>query len=148
MTQIVISGRIAELLQAYASAHHQSIEEKQPQVELDERTQMTPRGVILRTYDRARRRWRELGEHAKAEMTDGEMDQQFWLIDHEGIPRLKSEEGTIDLPPDPLMLLLESAEKLQVVSSDPNLSEHTDDEMNDLLDEKYARTLHTRKPNQ
>ena len=33
-------------------------------------------------------------------LTDEALDEQFWLIDQDGIPRLKSEEGTIDLPPD------------------------------------------------
>lgn len=53
-------------------------------------------------YRIARDYWRQVGNEERLKLTDAELDVQFWLIDHEGIPRLKSEQGAVDLPDDPL----------------------------------------------
>ncbi len=56
------------------------------------------RFVYLDAYRRAREYWREHGDLEKAAMTDEEMDEKFWLIDAEGIPRLKSEKDQVVFP--------------------------------------------------
>jgi hypothetical protein len=53
-------------------------------------------------YKKARTYWRQTGNQERLALTDNQLDDQFWIIDHEGIPRLKSDQGAIDLPPDPL----------------------------------------------
>lgn len=57
-------------------------------------------------YEKAREYWRKAGDVERLKLTDVELDQQFWTIDHEGIPRLKSEKDKIMLPPDPLEMLI------------------------------------------
>ncbi len=56
-------------------------------------------------YQLARRYWQAVGDQERLALTDAELDEQFWLIDADGIPRLKSEQGAITLPPDPLETL-------------------------------------------
>lgn len=59
-----------------------------------------------KVYQIAREYWQSVGDTERLALTDAQLDEQFWLIDHKGIPRLKSEEGTIDLPPDPLEAIM------------------------------------------
>jgi hypothetical protein len=61
----------------------------------------------IRLYNVARRYWRGTGDPRQG-MTDDELEEQFWLIDHEGIPRLKSEPDTVDLPENPLQTILDA----------------------------------------
>ncbi len=60
------------------------------------------RALAPKLYRVARRYWAKVGDKERLALTDEDLDKQFWLIDHEGIPRLKSDKGTFDLPPDPL----------------------------------------------
>ena len=60
-----------------------------------------------RLYAFARRYWRGTGDSRQG-MTDDELEDQFWLIDHQGIPRLKSEQGMVDLPENPLQTILDA----------------------------------------
>lgn len=53
-------------------------------------------------YRMAREYWATVDDQTKLALTDEQLDEQFWLIDPNGIPRLKSEMGTITLPADPL----------------------------------------------
>jgi hypothetical protein len=53
-------------------------------------------------YKIAREYWQCVGDKERLALSNRELDRQFWLIDHEGIPRLKSEQGKVQLPPDPL----------------------------------------------
>jgi hypothetical protein len=58
--------------------------------------------VRPKLYAIAREYWQKVGDQARLALTDKELDEQFWLIDPSGIPRLKTEQGTIELPTDPL----------------------------------------------
>mgnify|MGYP000111891549 CR=1 FL=1 len=60
------------------------------------------RAIRPKLYRIARRYWEKVGDHEKLALTDEQLDKTFWLIDHEGIPRFKSEKGTIQLPHDPM----------------------------------------------
>jgi hypothetical protein len=60
------------------------------------------RALAPKLYRMARRYWAQVGDEERLALTDEQLDKQFWLIDQDGVPRLKSEQGTIVLPPDPL----------------------------------------------
>jgi len=59
------------------------------------------REVQLLTYARARRYWQSVGNQKRLALTDDQLDQQFWLFDQDGIPRLKSDEGQVEILPGP-----------------------------------------------
>src|SRR5574341_1913217 len=58
------------------------------------------RAVRRKAYEQARQYWREVGDEARLALTDEQLDEQFWLFDGEGIPRLKSDEGKFELRDD------------------------------------------------
>lgn len=60
------------------------------------------RALRPKLYRIARRYWEKVGDHERLALTDEQLDKVFWLIDHEDIPRFKSEKGTITLPHDPM----------------------------------------------
>lgn len=62
----------------------------------------TVREMRPKLYEIAREYWQRVGDQQRLAMTDEELDKEFWLIDHEGIPRLKSEKNNLELPADPL----------------------------------------------
>lgn len=53
-------------------------------------------------YAMARAYWKETGDTERLKLTDGELDEQFWLIDYEGIPRLRSDQSKVNIPDDPI----------------------------------------------
>lgn len=113
MVDVVISGKLAQRLQQIAQQKQRSIEDvledaldlvedaisSADQASHDEEA---IRQVNAKIYAMARDYWRRVGDQERLALTDDELDKQFWLIDHDGIPRLKSEQGTVELPPDPL----------------------------------------------
>jgi hypothetical protein len=60
------------------------------------------RQVRLHAYREARAYWEHNGDTARAALTDAQLDEQFWLFDGDGIPRLKSEQDQVTLPPNSL----------------------------------------------
>lgn len=64
------------------------------------------RKLAPKIYRIARRYWLKVGDTERLALTDEELDKVFWLIDHEGIPRFKSEKDRVDLPPNPLENLI------------------------------------------
>jgi hypothetical protein len=60
------------------------------------------RRVRPKIYQIAREYWEKVGDHERLALSDEDLDQVFWLIDHERIPRFLHEKGQIVLPPDPL----------------------------------------------
>ena len=65
------------------------------------------KGDRLRLYTVARRYWRSKND-PRQNMTDDEMEADFWLIDQDGIPRLKSEQDALVLPENPLQTVLDA----------------------------------------
>lgn len=65
------------------------------------------RSFHKKLYAKARAYWQKMGDQERLKLTDEQLDEQFWLFDPEGIPRLKSEQGTIEIPPDPLEAFVE-----------------------------------------
>lgn len=64
------------------------------------------RMIAPKLYDKARAYWRKVGDQERLALTDEELDKQFWLFDMNGVPRLKSEKGSVYIPPDPLEALV------------------------------------------
>jgi hypothetical protein len=83
----------------------------------------------------ARAYWEKVGDSERLALTDAELDAQFWLIDHEGIPRLKSEMGTVELPPDPLEAFIGLAD-----SDATDASETVRETLDDYYRKRYGST--------
>lgn len=94
------------------------------------------RQVRRRLYDRARRYWQE-HDDPRASMTNAELDEQFWLFDYEGVPRLKSEQATLDLPPSSLDIILEDAENIDLGIIETDITERS----RDILNTEFADYL-------
>jgi hypothetical protein len=126
MVDLTISGEVAEKLREIARQENRPVEEvletmveryqptDVPTGPADEDIEVPPdiedvegyraavRQIRPKLYRMARRYWERVGDKERLAMTDAELDKQFWLIDHEGIPRFKSEKDQVQLPPDPL----------------------------------------------
>lgn len=85
----------------------------------------SPENVNKRMYERARRWWREHGDLERANLTDAELSDQFWLFDQEGVPRLKSDEGAVEVIPGSLAELAAAAEKMNFHSGEPDIAERS-----------------------
>jgi hypothetical protein len=58
--------------------------------------------IARKLYPMAREYWQEAGDETRLALTDEQLDEQFWLIDQDGIPRLKEDEGKVYIAPSPL----------------------------------------------
>ena len=90
-----------------------------------------------RMYERARRYWQSVGDQKRLALTDEELDEQFWLFDPEGIPRLKSEEDTIEIPENPLLMIAKMADELGLSSGRGDISERS----REILDTEFPDYL-------
>ncbi|MHB8627625.1 MAG: hypothetical protein ACYDBJ_10530 [Aggregatilineales bacterium] len=63
----------------------------------------------LRTYERARSYWRSIGDMKRSALTDTQLDEQFWLIGPDGVPRLQADRTSMMTPFNPLSLLAKAA---------------------------------------
>src|SRR5262249_49354617 len=103
MADLVINDRDAERLRELARAENLPIEElvthiidsyaarsqnieAQPEVG-GERTE-----YMSKLYAYARKYWSSVNDTQRLALRDDELDEQFWCIDPEGIPRLKSDQ--------------------------------------------------------
>lgn len=105
MTHLDISEGLARRLQHLAQQQNRTVEELLSEVASQQEKQADPelvRQFRAKLYRMARDYWQQVGDTARLALTDTELDEQFWLIDHEGIPRLKADMGQVELPPDPL----------------------------------------------
>lgn len=74
------------------------IEQYQPQTGSDdEAAPASPRQVRLDAYRRARDYWRQTENAERAALSDEELDEQFWLFDADGVPRLKSDQDEVEI---------------------------------------------------
>jgi hypothetical protein len=92
------------------------------------------RELRRKLYKMARDYWREAGDETRLALTDDELDVQFWLIDHEGIPRLIEDQGKVDLPPDPMEGLI------GIINDGPetNIAEELDQIRDEYFRRKYG----------
>ena len=113
MANLIISDDLAQKLNRLAQERHsriedvialaiQSLAETAPEESPDRTSDLDDGGSRSVLYLIAREYWQRTGNTERLALSNADLDAQFWLIDHEGIPRLKSEQGTITLPHDPL----------------------------------------------
>jgi len=83
-------------------------------------------------------------------LTDAELDEQFWLFDAEDIPRLKSDQGKVEIPEGSGVMLAQAAERFGFYSDDPlYIYENTDDILNaEFADYLLARMRLNDDPNE
>jgi len=60
------------------------------------------REMRTKLYKIARDYWRQHNDPVRLNLTDTELDEQFWFIDESGIPRLHIDDGTFELVHDPI----------------------------------------------
>lgn len=80
--------------------------------------------VNHRLYERARRYWHEQGD-PRADLTDVDLNDQFWFFDADGVPRLKSDPVDPTPPPGSGVALAESAERLGYRSGKFDIAERS-----------------------
>jgi hypothetical protein len=104
MTIEELDSRIREIAFEMVSEKNKKLEPRLDPAEI----RAAVRADQLRTYERARRYWRENNQPERAALSDEELDAQFWLFDNDAIPRLKEEQGTVEIQPSSLMLMLQA----------------------------------------
>ena len=117
MTELTLSAALIEQLEETARRKNRSVESLITLLLSEHKTQQisgdsTDRQNALREsrfklYDVARRYWKKAAD-PRQHMTNDELEEQFWLFDQDGIPRLKSEQGTIDVPESSLQSIVDS----------------------------------------
>lgn len=155
MADIIISGELAQQLQALAAQKHSTVEEvlagviaqEQASSPANEKIENDPRyqEVLQRLrpglYKRARQYWQQVGDQARLGLTDGELDERFWLIDSDGIPRLKGDEAHIDENDEGLTKVLD---RIWLDSHKPSHADNVtvrDDDTRRILSEEFADNL-------
>jgi hypothetical protein len=107
------------------------------------------RRVRQHAYAEARKYWQEHGDTERLSLTDEELDEQFWLFDSEGIPRLKSEQDKVQLRKGTLYALAQEAKKARIQFSQtdpyPDYDEILNTEFADYLIQRM-RGDHDEKP--
>ena len=138
---IVVNEQLAQRLKKVAERQHKPIEDVLTEavtlIEAKAADSLTPVQQMRRkVYEIAREYWQKHNDSERLALTDEQLDDQFWLIDHEGIPRLKSEEGTFYLPPDPLEEMIG-----WIKDAPPDLSESVRETMDAYYRTKYDRSV-------
>lgn len=110
MTDITISGELAQKLQELAARQQRTVEDvlagvvEQVQrsgvvferIEDDPRYQAALNRLRPDLFREARQYWQQVGDQQRFALTDAELSERFWLIDLDGIPRLKGDEAHLD----------------------------------------------------
>ncbi|MCL4254560.1 MAG: hypothetical protein KJ043_12380 [Anaerolineae bacterium] len=102
-----------------------------------ERQNPQVRDIYLRAYEEARAYWRSVGDTEKANMTDEQMDREFWSFDEDGIPRLKYERPAHKRMSDLELALMRIQAEGGIIggnSIDP-------EKIDDILNEEFADYL-------
>lgn len=152
MSSLVITGDVAQRLRDIAAREQRPVEEVIAAALRDyrERPASAPveaaaleaeaveqeRELRRKIYAMAREYWEEVGDAERLALTDAELNEQFWVIDHEGIPRLKVDQATVTLPPDPLDSLVGLVE-----TGIPDLSMRVRETLAEHTHPRYGWTL-------
>jgi hypothetical protein len=126
MADLVISERDAERLREIARRENRPIEEivaRMIDVYAAHRPQLDTESTqyMKKLYAQARRYWQSVNDAERLLLTDEQLDDQFWCIDPEGIPRLKSDQDKITLPPDGLLAMAQAAEREGFSTAEPDI---------------------------
>ncbi len=97
-----------------------------------------------RLYKQARQYWQQTNDQERLKLTDDELDAQFWLIDDEGVPHLKSEQDKVILHPNSLTKLAEKGREMDFQAEESDISNRS----REILDQELADhlTRHTDSP--
>jgi hypothetical protein len=105
MADLVINDSDAQRLREIAEREHRSVDEvisQMIEIYTQRNTQIIAQdpvtGYRQKLYKTARNYWQRAGNVERLALTDEQLDDQFWCIDPEGIPRLKSDQGTVNVP--------------------------------------------------
>lgn len=121
---VINDAQLVERLQAIAAREKRSVEDilktfierypvPAPPPDAQE-IEASLRRLRQKAYAQARAYWQSVGNTERLALTDAELDEQFWLFDGEGIPRLKSEQGEVKLPEGSLYRLAEIAAEANI----------------------------------
>jgi hypothetical protein len=117
VAELPISQELAEKLLHFAQQHNRSLEDILAGIVEDEQSrppvnytrfedapnyQAAERRILPKMFARARAYWKSVGDKDRLALSDEQLFEQFWCFDPDGIPRLKSDQDHITLPPDPL----------------------------------------------
>ncbi len=146
MTDLIIKGRTAERLQHIAQRENRPVEaiietllndyERAEEPSSANEDDSWYRAFRSKLYKKARDYWQRTGNQARLSLSDEQLDQQFWLIDHEGIPRLNADQDSVNLPPDPL----EAIDGLFADSDLTDMSTTVHETLADYYRKKHERT--------
>src|ERR1700690_339992 len=103
MANLVINEQDAKRLQEIAQRERRPVEEVVSQMieAYDSRRETgvaqgemgkERSGYMMKLYAQARRYWQSVNDSERVLLTDEQLDDQFWCIDPEDIPRLKSDQ--------------------------------------------------------
>jgi hypothetical protein len=81
-------------------------------------------------YAKARDYWQQTGDIVRQQLTDAELDEQFWLFDAEDIPRLKSDKHLVEILPGSGIRHAEAINRMISSSSKTAIADHADDILN------------------
>lgn len=136
---MVLPEYLIEKLEAIARREHRTpadvleslLENYEPDADVRE--------VRQAIYKRARDYWQKVGDEARLALSDVELDEQFWFIDADGIPHLKSDD--VELPDDPLLKMAEMALEANLLFVDSaDISERS----REILETEYADYIYRR----
>ncbi|MBX3084395.1 MAG: hypothetical protein KF716_22350 [Anaerolineae bacterium] len=111
MANLVINEQLLARLQQLAARQNRPIEaildEMLTQFE-DDPPLKSRTAYMAKLYAYARAYWQRVNDTERLLLTDEQLDEQFWCIDPEGIPRLKSDRDEFHLPDNSAYTLLET----------------------------------------
>jgi len=144
---VIQDEQLAKQLQAIAEQEHRPVEavlksllDRYPQTPAaspDYDADEAIKQVRRKAYAKARVYWEANGDMVKANLTDAELDEQFWLFDSDGIPRLKSEQGSVELLPGTFAWLSTRIDEISFET--PNPIEPS--EVDNILNAEFADYL-------
>lgn len=138
---VIHDEQLVRQLQTIAENEHRPVEEllksllaqypttsPPAQTDIDQGVQQ----VRQKAYAEARRYWQATDNTERLAMTDAELDEQFWLFDEAGIPRLKSEQEIVgtDIPSGSGVWFAQIAEMLAIETNNPIDPEQADEILN------------------
>lgn len=153
MAEITISDELARGLRDLAQRQNRTVEEfladvveraapqRPARIEDDPRYQAAEKKLRPRYYERARRYWAEVGDSERLSLTDEQLDEQFWLFDQDGIPRLKSDQGKVAIAPDPLLRHLDQLWDEAVQAGEEQLIGTQDWDTREILNKELPEYL-------
>jgi hypothetical protein len=95
----------------------------------------------------ARRYWRGTNDPRQT-LTDDELEDQFWLFDQDGIPRLHSDQGKVAVAENPLQSILDLVALDSAMWSFGDAARHISERSREILRNEFGDYLiaHMKRP--